>query len=101
MLPSGTARLHVALSGLPHPYRCDARPGRVRSAYDPRSKHTEETHLSFAYIDPGAGSLLIQALIAGAVSVPFIFRNAIRSALGKFRRDPRQADPVNGPPAEE
>lgn len=51
----------------------------------------------FAYIDPGAGSLLIQALIAGAVSVPFIFRNAIRSALGKFRRGPRQADPVNGP----
>jgi hypothetical protein len=35
-------------------------------------------HLVFLYIDPGAGSLVIQAIIAGLVSIPFFFRNAIR-----------------------
>ncbi|MDH4334212.1 MAG: hypothetical protein OEW24_02965 [Chloroflexota bacterium] len=44
--------------------------------------------LIFAYIDPGAGSLIIQALIAAVVSVPFFFRNAIRSTLGRLRRKP-------------
>ena len=42
----------------------------------------------FAYIDPGAGSLIIQALIAALVSIPFFFRNAIRSTFGRFRRKP-------------
>ena len=45
-------------------------------------------HLVFAYIDPGAGSLVIQAIIAGIVSIPFFFRNAIRSTVGRFRRKP-------------
>ena len=45
-------------------------------------------HLVFAYIDPGAGSLVIQAIIAGIVSIPFFFRNAIRSTIGRFRRKP-------------
>jgi hypothetical protein len=45
-------------------------------------------HLVFAYIDPGAGSLVIQAIIAGLVSIPFFFRNAIRSTFGRFRRKP-------------
>ena len=44
--------------------------------------------LVFAYIDPGAGSLIIQALIASVVSVPFFFRNAIRSTIGRLRRKP-------------
>jgi hypothetical protein len=44
--------------------------------------------LVFAYIDPGAGSLIIQALIAAVVSVPFFFRNAIRSTIGRLRRKP-------------
>lgn len=38
------------------------------------------------YIDPGAGSLVIQALIAAVVSVPFFFRNTIRSVWLKIRR---------------
>lgn len=42
-------------------------------------------HLVFAYIDPGAGSLVIQAIIAGLVSIPFFFRNAIRKTFGRFR----------------
>lgn len=41
-----------------------------------------------AYIDPGAGSLVIQAIIAALVSVPFFFRNAIRSTLGRLRGKP-------------
>jgi hypothetical protein len=45
-------------------------------------------HLVFAYIDPGAGSLVIQAIIAGLVSIPFFFRNAIRSTFGRFRHKP-------------
>jgi len=42
------------------------------------------------YIDPGAGSLLIQALIAALVSVPILFRNALRRAIHRVsgRRDP-------------
>ena len=45
-------------------------------------------HLVFAYIDPGAGSLVIQAIIAGLVSIPFFFRNAIRQTIGRFRNKP-------------
>ena len=37
------------------------------------------------YIDPGAGSLVIQAIIAAAVSVPFFFRNAIRKGMRRLR----------------
>jgi len=44
--------------------------------------------LLFAYIDPGAGSLVIQAIIAALVSIPFFFRNAIRSTIGRLRRKP-------------
>lgn len=44
--------------------------------------------LIFAYIDPGAGSLVIQAIIAALVSVPFFFRNAIRQTIGRFRHKP-------------
>lgn len=46
----------------------------------------------FAYIDPGAGSLLIQALIAGLLSIPFFFRTAIRSTLQRLRRMPGSVD---------
>jgi hypothetical protein len=52
-------------------------------------------HLVFAYIDPGAGSLVIQAIIAGIVSIPFFFRNAIRSTVGRFRRKPSGGDTVS------
>ena len=45
-----------------------------------------------AYIDPGAGSLVIQAIIAAAISVPFFFRNAIRSAMRRVRGGDTPAD---------
>jgi hypothetical protein len=39
-----------------------------------------------AYIDPGSGSLIIQALIAAVLSVPFFFRRAIASAVQRVGR---------------
>ena len=38
-----------------------------------------------AYIDPGTGSLLIQALIASAVAIPLFFRGQIRRFIAFFR----------------
>lgn len=38
------------------------------------------------YIDPGAGSLVVQAIIAAALSVPFFFRSKLRSAVTRLRR---------------
>ena len=43
-----------------------------------------------AYIDPGAGSLVIQAIIAAAISVPFFFRNAIRNGMRRLRGEPAE-----------
>ena len=50
--------------------------------------------LVFAYGAPGTGSLIIQAIIAGAVAIPLFFRNqiirgvsAVKRALGKDRTD--------------
>lgn len=39
----------------------------------------------FAYIDPGSGSMLLQVLLAGALSVPFLFRRAIGNGLRRLR----------------
>jgi hypothetical protein len=39
----------------------------------------------FAYIDPGSGSLIIQALIAGLVAVPIFFRHQIARFLRAVR----------------
>ena len=40
----------------------------------------------FAYIDPGAGTMLIQALLAGLLAVPFFFRTQVGRLLGRLRR---------------
>jgi hypothetical protein len=45
-----------------------------------------------AYIDPGAGSLLIQALIAAALSVPFLFRRSLRAVIERVRH--RSGEPA-------
>ena len=41
--------------------------------------------LVFAYLDPGSGSLIIQAVIAGIVAVPIIFRNKISAIVRTLR----------------
>lgn len=50
--------------------------------------------LIFAYIDPGSGSLVIQALIAGIVAVPIFFRRQISRVISTLRRndEPRAED---------
>lgn len=39
----------------------------------------------FAYIDPGSGSLIIQALIAGLVAIPIFFRHQIARLVRAVR----------------
>ena len=41
--------------------------------------------LLFGYIDPGSGSLIIQALIAGLVAVPIFFRQQIARTIRVLR----------------
>jgi superfamily II DNA or RNA helicase len=45
-------------------------------------------HHLLAYIDPGSGSLIIQAVIATVVAVPFFFRQQI----GRFVRAVRRTE---------
>jgi hypothetical protein len=44
-------------------------------------------HSLLAYIDPGSGSLIIQAVIATALAVPFFLREQIGRVLRSLRRD--------------
>ncbi len=51
-------------------------------------------HHVFAYLDPGSGSIIIQAVIAGIIAVPVIFRNKIsafvRSIKGGHAPEPKE-----------
>lgn len=38
-----------------------------------------------AYIDPGAGSMVIQAVIATVLAIPFFLRARISSFVGRLR----------------
>jgi hypothetical protein len=54
----------------------------------------------FAYIDPGAGSMVIQAMIAGFLAIPFFFRSQISRLLGRSRstrRSPTQSSKDHDP----
>ena len=48
--------------------------------------------LLYAYIDPGSGSLVIQALIAGLVAVPVFFRRQIARFVSTLRGRDTQGD---------
>ena len=48
--------------------------------------------LIFAYIDPGSGSLVIQALIAGLVVVPIFFRRQISRIVSTLRGNDEQPE---------
>jgi hypothetical protein len=39
----------------------------------------------FAYLEPGSGSIIIQAAIAGIIAVPVIFRNKIFQVVKAVR----------------
>lgn len=38
-----------------------------------------------AYLDPGSGSIIIQAVIAGIVAIPVLFRNRIAAFVRRAR----------------
>lgn len=42
--------------------------------------------MPLAYIDPGGGSLVIQAVLAVALAVPFFLRERIARFTDRFRR---------------
>jgi hypothetical protein len=50
------------------------------------------------YIDPGVGSLAIQALIATVVAVPFLLREQLGRFVARLRGS-KQDDQRNKPPA--
>ena len=53
--------------------------------------------LIFAYIDPGSGSLVVQALIAGLVAIPVFFRHQIARVVRSLRRqDERTIETASG-----
>jgi hypothetical protein len=53
-----------------------------------------------AYLDPGSGSLLIQALIAGALTVPFVLRRRLGAGIERLRGRPEKVPPpTQGPSA--
>jgi hypothetical protein len=39
---------------------------------------------NFAYLDPGTGSVIVQALIGGVAAVSFFFRHHVRVLFGKL-----------------
>lgn len=48
-----------------------------------------------AYIDPGSGSLIIQAAIAAVIAIPLFFRSQIARAIRALRRSDDDA-PTGG-----
>jgi len=52
-----------------------------------------------AYIDPGSGSLIIQAVIATAIAVPLFFRHHIGRFLNVVRRRPEAVEPSPSVPS--
>jgi hypothetical protein len=51
-----------------------------------------------AYIDPGSGSLIVQAVIATIVAVPFFFRQQIGRFVRAVRKDDAKASTTAAPP---
>jgi hypothetical protein len=48
-----------------------------------------------AYIDPGSGSLIIQAAIAAVIAVPIFFRSQIARVIRSIRRSDH-GEPTGG-----
>lgn len=53
--------------------------------YAASSSPIEIETVIFLYIDPGAGSMVIQGLLAAALAIPFFFRTHIGRAVQRFR----------------
>ena len=48
-------------------------------------KHSSSRTVNLIYIDPGAGSMVIQAALATALAIPFFFRTQISRVVQRFR----------------
>jgi hypothetical protein len=46
----------------------------------------------YLYIDPGAGSLVIQGVLAAALAIPFFFRTHVGRAVAALRDRRRTSD---------
>lgn len=53
--------------------------------------------MHLAYIDAGSGSLIIQALVAGAAGVAVFFKLGWRRITGPFRRQATSAQSASAP----
>jgi hypothetical protein len=47
-----------------------------------------------AYIDPGTGSLILQAILAALLSIPFVFRRTIGGFWHRLRGDAQTEEPA-------
>jgi hypothetical protein len=50
-----------------------------------------------AYIDPGSGSLLLQAIVAGLLAIPFFFRRTIGDFMHRIRGGSQPAEKPDAP----
>ena len=81
---SARSRMALRLLSAPHSARP---PAHRRLAGHIGSTHQGAIVLSLiAYIDPGSGSLIIQAVIATALAVPFFLREQIARLVRGLRR---------------
>src|SRR3954471_18867134 len=62
------------------------RRGRSGSPFPVADSQRPALHVPLAYIDPGSGSLIVQAVIAGAVGSVVVLRTQIRRVAGTVRR---------------
>jgi hypothetical protein len=46
------------------------------------------------YIDPGTGSLILQAILAALLSIPFVFRRTIGGFWHRLRGDAQTKEPA-------
>ena len=46
-------------------------------------------------MDPNADSLLLQAVIAGGITTPWVLRNRLRMMISRFRGRPAAVGPVD------
>jgi hypothetical protein len=54
-------------------------------------------HWFLLYIDPGAGSLIVQATIAALLSIPYFLRRQIARAVRTFGRSANRATRAGRP----
>jgi hypothetical protein len=67
-------------------------PDLVVPAVDALVGHTQRGSVALAYVDPGTGSMVLQAALAAALTLPFVLRAKVRAVLGHVSR--RRTEPL-------